>query len=140
VISIEFVLNSDEDQDDMKYFLELTKWTPYEMEIYINFTNPLMVSRGLRQDYIICTIKNKDLFQAEDSNSRLMSERIYIQSKVPNQLPNGVSEEDLLKDAKTATDGIKAMFVVQIFLQICLKGSMKFLLTMYYTIQMMCYL
>jgi hypothetical protein len=101
----------------------MTKWTPYEMGIYINFTNPMMVSRGLKQDQIICTIKNKALFQAEDSNSVLLSERIYIQTKVPNQLPNGVSEEDLLKDAKTATDGIKAMFFVQIILQFFLKGS-----------------
>ena len=31
---------------DEGYFLEIQKWTEYEMDVFINFTNPLLISRG----------------------------------------------------------------------------------------------
>lgn len=71
---------------------------------------------------------------------KLMSDRIYIQEKLPRQLPPGVDESQLKSEAATASNGMKALFFVQIILQICLKGAMNDFWVMFFTLQIICYL
>jgi len=72
-----FVLKSDVQPEDINYFLEVTKWNEYGMDVFVNFTNPLLISRGKLQDEVICKIKNKGLFMSYDGTEVLRSERIY---------------------------------------------------------------
>lgn len=78
ILSLRFMLKSEINPEDIKYYLELISWTETNMEIFVNFTDPLIVSKGNNQDRIVCMIKNKHLFQAKYSNEKLQSERIYI--------------------------------------------------------------
>lgn len=50
ILELIFVLNSDQDPNDIEYFLELEDWTEKYLEIRINFTNPLLVSLGFFPD------------------------------------------------------------------------------------------
>jgi hypothetical protein len=63
------------------------------MKVFINFTNPLLISKGLNADTVVVKIKNKMLFRSADSNEMLKSDKVYIQKDLPRQLPFGVSEE-----------------------------------------------
>lgn len=111
-----FVLNSKVNPEDIKFFLEIMAWDEYGMELFINFTNPLLISQGIEKDQVICKVLNKNLFMSYDGREVLRSDRIYIQEKLPRQLPVGVSEEKLLSEASTASNGMKAIFIIQIVL------------------------
>ena len=63
-----------------------------------------------------------------------MSSRFYLQADIPRQLPKGVDEKSLLKDANVAGNGMKALFFVQLGLQICLKGSLDRLWVLFFTL------
>ena len=110
------------------------------MKIFINFTNPLLISQGLDKDVIICKVLNRQLFTSYDFREVLSSERIYIQKALPRQLPVGVSEEKLMQEAQTASNGMKAILIVQILLQLCLKGALNDFWVMFFTLQIICYL
>ena len=84
--------------------------------MYCNFTNPLLISKGLASDRVIIKIKNRKLFKALESEEVLMTDRIYIQENFPRQLPTGVVEEDIKAEAATASNGMKAIVFVQLAL------------------------
>ena len=41
IMDIEFKLQSDQDPDELEYYLELTKFDSNQMKVLLNFTNPL---------------------------------------------------------------------------------------------------
>jgi hypothetical protein len=45
-MSIFFVMKSDVDPSDIEYYLILEKWESNDLWVRINFTEPLLVSRG----------------------------------------------------------------------------------------------
>lgn len=44
VVDLRFSLQSDVNVSDIKYTLDITDWTEHFFEIYINYTNPLLIS------------------------------------------------------------------------------------------------
>jgi len=82
------------------------------MDIFINFTNPLLISKGIDKDLVICKIINRKLFVSSISYEELQSDRIYIQKSIPRQLPAGIIEADIKADAASASNGMKAMMFV----------------------------
>jgi hypothetical protein len=96
IMDLEFVLKSNEDPESIEFFLEVTNWTSEFIEVYLNFTNPLLISKGQEHDMLVCKILNKELFRARFSNDVLMNDRIYLQKNLPRQLPRGVDEGQLL--------------------------------------------
>lgn len=81
------------------------------MMVKVNFTDPLIISRGFIPDRAICKIINPNLFVAE-SGERLSSMRVFLQAKLPRLLPQGVIEEEIEKDAKSAQQGMIAIVVL----------------------------
>lgn len=71
IMEIDFILNSDEKKEDIEYFIELKNWTETDMDLILNFTNPLVISRGFRSDQLVCVIKNKELFISQETKQRL---------------------------------------------------------------------
>ena len=69
-----------------------------------------------------------------------MSDRIYIQKMIPPQLPFGVSEDELIKQAKSTQNCVLGISIVQLVLQIFLKGSLDRLWNLFFTMQIICYL
>ena len=61
-MDISLIINSDEDPEQMGFFVELESWTDEGMNMTYNFTNPLLVSKGIHPDYILCQIKQNKLF------------------------------------------------------------------------------
>ena len=45
-----------------------------------------------------------------------------------------------MSDAQSASNGMKAVFVLQILFQICLKGALNDFWLMFFTLQIICYL
>ena len=46
VLDIMFLLKSDIEPEDIKYYLMIHEWTPNHIKVFINFTNPLIISQG----------------------------------------------------------------------------------------------
>ena len=57
ICSVRFILASEIDPKDIKYFLEIKKWDEYGVDIFVNFTDPMLVSRGEDRDLVEITIK-----------------------------------------------------------------------------------
>jgi hypothetical protein len=62
VFDIVFVLKSDVEPTEIGYFLEIEQWDEYGIKVFINFTNSMLISKGLSEDEVICTVLNKNLF------------------------------------------------------------------------------
>lgn len=45
-----FVMRSEIDKDEIKYYLELEDWTETYLDIFVNFTDPMQISKGLNAD------------------------------------------------------------------------------------------
>ena len=65
-MEIAIIKHSDVDFSNFSYNLILKKWTPRQMEVQINFTEPLLISRGVVWDELAVIIKNKTLFRSPD--------------------------------------------------------------------------
>mmetsp|Transcript_27557 Transcript_27557/g.41856 ORF Transcript_27557/g.41856 Transcript_27557/m.41856 type:complete len:112 (-) Transcript_27557:1939-2274(-) len=50
VLDISFKLFSEQKLSDIRYSLDLVSWTDERMEVYINFTEPQLVSQGQLSD------------------------------------------------------------------------------------------
>ena len=67
-MDLTLVLNSDVELESIEYFLELTNWTNTFMDVYINFTDPMIISKGQLVDRVICKIINPAFFRAAHSS------------------------------------------------------------------------
>jgi hypothetical protein len=54
-----------------------------------------------------------------------------IESTMPAQLPKGVSEEDVLRQATITRYAITAILIAQILSQLAIKGSMDYTWSLY---------
>ena len=81
------------------------------------------------------------MFVAKNSGEFL--EQNYFQNTsvvfAPKQLPSGFSEEQIQASAQATTRVVTAIMIVQIFMQIILKGSVKTLIDLFMAIQTMVY-
>lgn len=57
ICSVRFILSSDIEPESIKYFLEIKRWDESGLAIGVNFTNPLLISRGEGRDLMEITIK-----------------------------------------------------------------------------------
>lgn len=61
-MDIQLILKSDIEIENIEYFLEVKNWTTVSMDVFINFTDPLLISKGRFLDEVICKVLNRDLF------------------------------------------------------------------------------
>jgi len=86
------------------------------------------------------TIKNPDLFVSEASYDALAKSKATSIKFTPTQVPKDVSEEKLNADAKQTNNAMLALIILQIVAQIALRGGMDYLWSMFFTLQIVCYL
>ena len=67
IFNLKFVLKSKTNPKDIKYSLELMKWDEKAIQVFINFTNPLLISQGNERDTVFCIIQNPDLFVSKEN-------------------------------------------------------------------------
>lgn len=69
------------------------------MDVFVNFSDPMLISAGISPDEIVIKIKNKQLFYSIETDQPLMEDKVYIKEIIPRQFPDGVSEADVMSDA-----------------------------------------
>ena len=89
---------------------------------------------------MIVILKDPSLFISAVSFKPISTENAICTSGVPRQLPKGVSEEQLVKQASVASYSAIGITLLEIIIQISLKGSLDRLWVMFFTLQIICYL
>ena len=121
------------------YTLHIQEWTTTEMDIKFDFEEPLVISQK-ELDQVECKVINPFLFVSEDSGGYLMDYKEVMVSKIPKQLPLNFDAESVQKVAEIVEQVSKWIMFAQLITQLCLKGSIEQILSLYYTLQMICYI
>jgi hypothetical protein len=64
----------------------------------MNFSNPLLISRGLERDEVYMSIVNPYLFISKETGQTIDTDKMKITSTLPRMVPKGVD----LNQVKTA--------------------------------------
>ena len=123
------VVNSEEKKSDMNYYMTIKDWTEKEIIVKYNFKQPLAISKDKKRDSLSFKIKksaNKYFVSAEhlktlDLKASAKEEKIV---EVKKQVPLGGSAENMERSVQSSSGGITSLIIVQIVLQIFMKGSM----------------
>ena len=108
------------------------------MKLNFNFDEPLLISqRDL--DVIECKVINPFLFVSEESGGYLTDDAKVMSQSIPKQMPTGLTEEKLQKAYDVVDKVAKSVMVIQLVSQIFLKGSLESILSLYYSLQLICY-
>jgi len=75
VVDIKFISKNGEEDDKLEYSLVIEDWTPEKLRIFVNFTNPTLVSNGGIEDSMIFKIQNPDLFRSAESGEPITEDR-----------------------------------------------------------------
>ena len=62
ILDVEVTVNGDEELEEYNFELILMDWTQKKMVIFINFTDPLVISNGMFPDQLVCMLKNSNMF------------------------------------------------------------------------------
>ena len=62
VMDVNLIVYSDVNVNDIQYYLSIIEWTNKKISIHMNFTTPLLISKGLVRDEVYMYIKNPYLF------------------------------------------------------------------------------
>ena len=142
VMDFQFVLRSDIDPENFTYSLGIEEWTQEGMKVLCNFSDPLMISKGLESDVLQIKIKNRFLFKSLETGQTIRAEDVEmpLRYQFPKQLPDGVSEEDIEQQAMVAGNAMLGLIIIQLIAQLFLKKGMNDLFSLYYSLQIACYL
>ena len=141
IVQVQFVSRNDEEGVSKEFFLELTEWTPNNLAIKVNFTDPLSVSQGDSEDQLICKIKNPQIFvPVAEGGEPLSAKSATMVKEVPKQLPKGYSAKELEEQAESTASAMKTIAIVQLVASIFMKGAINDLLGLYYTLQIVVYM
>lgn len=81
----------------------------------LNFSRPLDLSTNNNHDFIAVRIKKREMFvsQLTLKEIQVTETKNKIVIKVPRQLPEGYSEEELTSQAQSTSNSITAMILIQ---------------------------
>ena len=94
----------------------MKRWDENGLDVQVQYTNPLQVGRG--NDKIATSLRNPALFAPTSGADPLTKEEGTSVAAAPPQVPKGVDEEELTKDASTACKGFIALSVGMIIIQL----------------------
>ena len=100
----------------------------------------MLISNGFSKDQVMMKIKNRFLFSSNVTGEPLEADKVKLIKSFPKQLPRGVVEEELVADASKAANAMTGLLILQLIAQIFLKGGMDDLWSLYFSLQIMCYL
>ena len=141
LFSVVFLQKSDEDSEDLGYSISIKKWTEDKMAMKVDFEKPLGVSRGLQPDQFYLRIKDTRLFVSKETGESILPENLQILSNIPTQVPNNINATQLIQDAERTIQGsMNTWIVIQLGAQKLLKGNMDDLLSLFFTLQIQCYM
>jgi len=83
VFDVSFMLKSDIDPKLIKFFIEIVEWQERSLELHINFTNPLLISQGLKDDLMVLSIKNPLLFVSAETLRPIPNNKLALLVEMP---------------------------------------------------------
>lgn len=83
LIDFSFILNSEEEQRDIQFTLALKDWQEESLQVQVNFTDPLIISKGLSLDQVLCRVRRRDLFVSKMTGKIIPPENKYFADRVP---------------------------------------------------------
>ena len=104
--------------------------------IFINFTQPLLVSKGTYRDSVSLKFKNLALFVSKESAVSLQTENSEISKTIPRQLPKNVDVVALVDSANNIQTALACLVWIQLGLQFAFKNSIADMLGGFYCIQL----
>jgi hypothetical protein len=129
-----------QEETNVTFYLTLKSWTSSNMEINMNFSDPLAVSDGINPDNIVVTIKNPDLFISKETFQKLPGDRTMMAIRMPRQFPEGVDSEAVEHQAVVLKYVIIGILIVILLISIKVRASFENLWNMYFTLQMIVYM
>ena len=82
IVDLKFISYSELLTDNFTYSMEIKEWTKDKFDIQMNFSDPLLLSRGDKLDKIVAKIKNYDFFVSLDGQ-KLKPEHSRKVKKIP---------------------------------------------------------
>lgn len=92
-----------------------------------------MISKGYYFDRATIKIINKDFFKPVDPRRGV--DFVIPVKEIPKQLPQGVKLEEMEDMAKSLTQSSLVLTIVQLAIQLMMKGSMERFLDIYYELE-----
>lgn len=83
VIQIQFSSNGGNSAGDNRFILTLNDWQPQQMQLGLNFSNPLKISQGEIRDNIAITILNRNYFISEVTGEKIEQSAGGFKTSVP---------------------------------------------------------
>ena len=140
MLDINFDFLNPNVNSDFKFSVDILSWSSLELDLSFNFSDPLLISQGNQLDKVYVKIKNPDFFRPLDSSVQVIlnqdQEAVVV---VPKQLPLNMKAEQVESVASKSSQVVLTMLIVQVCLQILLKGSLKHLIELYLTMQLFVY-
>ena len=88
---------------------------------------------------MVIKVLNPDYFVSSISGKSLSPEKTQLAKFVEAQLPHDISEEDMADTASKTSNAMNGLLIVQALAQVSLKGSMNDLVSLFMTLQLICY-
>ena len=95
LLDIKFIIKSDVDPKDIKYYLSIKHWTPRSLAISINFTDPTMISKGEQRDVMYMKLKDPFMFRSAETGLAMDMSSLLIKKTIPRQLPPNVNRKTI---------------------------------------------
>ena len=106
------IYSDDEGATQFEY--SLIQWTEERLQIKLEFTHPLSISRGFYKDDFIVEVKDPRFFMSKNYPGEVLENNYRMMHELSRQLPPDVSEEDLRSSAKTTQRTINSIMLIQI--------------------------
>ena len=107
-MNILVIINSDRDVQ-LNYTVELKSWSKYEMKVFLNFSDPLIVSAGLKPDMLVIDVVNPYLFTSQSSGEWLQEDKKVIDSKITKQYERNYDPSTMDRAAELLDSVAKSM-------------------------------
>lgn len=88
-------MKSDEDPQDMDYFLELLEWTQDGFDFKIHFKDPLLASSGSMNDEVMIEITKPELFISAESGQSIKNDKLSMGKEIKTQVPEDVDVDEM---------------------------------------------
>ena len=108
--------------------LQLTNWDSRNIEVKINFVDPLAVEAGGAVSF---ELKDPSLFISEASGLSVPASKAKVTKSMPKQLPLGVSQDDLESAATNIKRTMLIVVIVQLVAQNLMGGVIKYIMSMF---------
>ena len=83
-------MKSDEDISNLTYYLTVDSWTPENLKVSVNFSDPMKISQGPMRDSLYLTVKKPEMFVSAFTYKQFDTSNTILKANLPRQFPKNV--------------------------------------------------